>query len=558
MNERTVQRWGPPVVIAAAAFLLLVRLGGIDLWAPDEPRYAEIAEELRSLEHGPADLVLLRLNGQIYTQKPPLYYWLAAAAGTPFGRVTEFAGRLPSALAGIGVVAITLWLGSRLFGRTAGIFGAAVLLTVLDFSHFARRVQLDVLLTLCETIALAAFWRLDRGLGSPRRNAAALHAAMGLAVLTKGPVGFLVPVLVIVAFLAWEKRLRDLRGAFPPWAFLLSIGPGLAWLGAAAWLAPAGFLSESVGENVVGRFFAGTSHARPFYYYAYQFPGDFLPWTLLWPLAAWFARRTVFRTDADPERARAWRFLLAWVAASLVFFTLSSGKRGLYLLPTFPALAMICADALVGTCRGRAKLPRAIGAAAAVLAASLGIAGATLLAVGEIGGVVFPRALGIGLIVIAAAGVGAYRAVGDARRDGALAQLTIVVACVFAVEFSAFVWLFPALDPGKSPRPIAAAAAALTAPDEPIGLLGNRAMVGGIVYYAKRRVVELRTEEDIRNFVAADGSVMIVKKRVLEKVTATTPVEIRSSFREGRRALLVVTPLARGADPASAPKPPDG
>jgi hypothetical protein len=193
-----------------------------------------------------------------------------------------------------------------------------------------------------------------------------------------------------------------------------------------------------------------------------------------------------------------------------------------------------------------------------VLAALLGIAGAALLAVGEIGSVVFPRALGISLIVIAAAGVGAYRAVGDARRDGALAQVTIVLACVFAVELSAFVWLFPGLDPGKSPRPIASAAAALTAPDEPIGLLGNRAMVGGIVYYARRPVVELHTEEDVRDFVAADGGVIIVKKRALERVTATTPVEIHSSFREGRRALLVVTPLARGADPASAPKPPDG
>src|SRR5690554_3275280 len=79
------------VVLAVAALLVLVRLGATDLWPPDEPRYALIAEELRAGAHGASQLVLLRLHGEPYTQKPPLFYWLAAAAGAPFGRVTEWA-----------------------------------------------------------------------------------------------------------------------------------------------------------------------------------------------------------------------------------------------------------------------------------------------------------------------------------------------------------------------------------------------------------------------------------------------------------------------------------
>ena len=121
-------RGGPPAanvdrrlagaVLAAAAALLLTDLSATDLWAPDEPRYAAVAEELRSFRHGAAGLALLHLNGEAYTQKPPLYFWTAALAGVPGGRVTEVAARLPSALCGLATVwllfAIPALLRSRL------------------------------------------------------------------------------------------------------------------------------------------------------------------------------------------------------------------------------------------------------------------------------------------------------------------------------------------------------------------------------------------------------------------------------------------------------------
>ena len=79
-------------VLAAAALLFLARLGATDLWAPDEPRYAQIAEEIRAFEHGARGLWLLHLNGEAYDQKPPVYFWLAALFGAPAGRV-ERGGR---------------------------------------------------------------------------------------------------------------------------------------------------------------------------------------------------------------------------------------------------------------------------------------------------------------------------------------------------------------------------------------------------------------------------------------------------------------------------------
>jgi 4-amino-4-deoxy-L-arabinose transferase-like glycosyltransferase len=103
------------------------------------------------------------------------------------------------------------------------------------------------------------------------------------------------------------------------------------------------------GDAVVTNLFGASSRAaprRPFYYYLYQFPAETLPWFLLAPVVWWAARSGVFVANGSDEDRRVWRFLLAWIAATLVFFTLSTGKRGLYLVPLLPAVALLLADAL--------------------------------------------------------------------------------------------------------------------------------------------------------------------------------------------------------------------
>jgi 4-amino-4-deoxy-L-arabinose transferase-like glycosyltransferase len=564
-------------LLVAAALLLLVGLGRVDAWAPDEPRYLQVSEEMRAAPHGATSRLVPHLNGRAYDQKPPLYFWLAALAGAPAGRVSEAAARLPSAVAGVALVALTLAIGTRLLGWRTGLLGAAILLTTFEFAHLARRVQLDVVLALLETAALALFWRVDRGIGRRAPQVAALHLCLGLAVLTKGPVGFLVPILAIATYLAWERRLRDLPKSVPLWALALSLGPGLAWIAAAARVSGGGFAAGALGENLVGRFFAGTSHDRPFYYYAYQLPVDFLPWTLLAP-ALWLAGRRIFArparaTDAADRRAdapdaaadraalaargerrhqsvqRAWRFLLAIVGTSVVFFSLSSGKRGLYLLPAFPALAILLADALGRELAGRMKLPR-------VLAAGLVAGTVAVLAVGVavvIVGMPFvahlPALDGIdrisfgafgGAAVAVAIGAIAFWVVLRRSGAGALRRTSVAVAAAWAVELAAFQILYPAIDGMRSPRPIAVAAAGVTPEGAPIGLVSDRAMAGGLLYYGGRPVVPLRSPESIRKFLDGGGRTFVVKQRKLERVTAHTPVREVSRSRAGRRAVLVV------------------
>jgi len=546
-------------VLGAAAVLLLLGLGRLDADAPDEPRALQVAEEMRSFEHGPTGLVLLHLNGDVYTQKPPLYYWLAAAFGAPGGRVTEWAARLPSALAGIGVIALTLLLGTRLLGSGAGTLGAAILLTSWEFPYLARRVQFDVLLTFFELAALASFWWLDRGIGSRRLHQLVLHLSLGLAVLTKGPVGFLIPVLTIVAFLLWERRTRDLRKGFPLWGLVLSLGPGLAWIVAASSLAPPGFAAKAVGQNVFMRYFAGSSHVQPFWYYLWAFPTAFLPWTIAWPVVAWMGRRAVFTAEPDESARRAWRFLLAGVATSLVFFSISSGKRGLYLLPIFPATALLTADALLRWLAGRARLPRAFGVGTVLVLALLLAVGAESIAAG-LGRPLFVKpdriaelnltfllAFGCGLVGVALAGLAAG-VLWARNRMPTVAFPGLVAGTVAAVELAMFLLLLPALEPIQTLRPTAVAAGHLTPEGQRIGLLGNRAMVGALDYYGGRKVAVLRTAEDVARFFEGGGRALVVRGKKLERLPV--PVEIAHRARSGGRELLVVTPVA-ASDPGT-------
>lgn len=562
-----VSRWLRALLVAAAAVLLFARLGQLEASAPDEPRYLQISEEVRALEEGWRGLVLLRLNDEPYTQKPPLYYWLAAAAGAAHGRVTEFAGRLPSALAGVLLVWLTASLGARLLGGRAGFVGAALLLTTYEFARLARRVQLDPLLALLETLALAAFWRLDRGMGRRAPNAALFHAALGLAVLTKGPVGFVVPLLIVVVYLAWEGRLRDVARAFPWWGPLLSVAPGVAWIAAATALAPPGFANEAVRENLLGRLAEGAPHGNPFYYYLYQLPLDFLPWTLLFPAAAIGTARTLRDPEATPEAKRAQRFLLAWLGASFVFFSLSFGKRGLYLLPAFPALALLCAGGLERWLAGRARAPKRLAFFALAIGALFALLGALALQLGSgapLPGLFKTRWLGrwvgpgdladidlgllrsfaltlFGAIVVAAVAWLALRR----ARSSALRFVFVPIGLAYAALFAAFAQLFPAIDPLRSVRPIAAAAAARTPAGAPIGLYDEHNLVGGLAYYASREhpIVELATPADVSAFFRAGGRVIVARERKLEGASLG---EVVARFRSGERSVVLIAPAGGG------------
>jgi len=488
------------LLLVGASVLYGLGLGRTDLGAPDEPRYGAIAEELRSMRHGASGLVLLHLNDAPYTQKPPLYFWLAAAIGAPFERVHEMAARLPSAIAGVLCVALTVWIGRILFARSIpAILAAGLLATSFRFAFTARRAQLDVLLTCFELTAIAIFLALEwkpGGIEKARKSPhaiAGLHAALGAAALVKGPVGWL-PLLVFAGYLAWEGRLREFRAISPIWAWSLSLGPIALWILTAIALAPPGFAETAVGENLIGRFFAGTSHARPFYYFVFQLPLDFLPWSLLLPFAIpilWrISKRSSGKTLDAADITSAARFLLVWLILPLVFFSLSAGKRGLYLLPIFPALALV--GVLVGN--------------------SSPVASSQPPILSQI----------------------------------AIRRFTLAILIVAGIELVGFRFALPQLESEKSPRPIAEAAASFAKDGEPIGVYGMTPLEGGIAYYGAEPIVSLRDESQLQTFLSEGGKLVILRARHFDSLGASLGLRELQSFRSGRRRLTVAQRIPPG------------
>jgi 4-amino-4-deoxy-L-arabinose transferase-like glycosyltransferase len=462
---------GEAVLALAAGLVLFLGLGATGLWEPDEPRHGAIAEEMRALEHGPAQLVVLRLNDEVYTQKPPLYYWLAALAGAPAGRVSEAAARLPSAVAGLATVLVTARLGALTFGSATGLAAGAVLLTLPAFVGDARCARPDALLALCVTLALCFAWCLDTGLGSPRRARLGLHLAIGFGMLAKGPVALLLPALGLLGYLAWERRLREAPAFVSAPALAASLGPVAVWLAAATALAPPGYLQDAVGENVLARFFADAAHEHSLLYHLGSLPLAYLPWTLAAP-AAFLAARAALAPGAKPERGQATRFLVAFVGTGLAFFSLSSGKRDVYLLPLYPALALLVGEGL------RFGLERAAPAQAALRWRLAGLAFGAAVA-------------------------------------GQVAYHTLYL---------------PARDATHSIRAAAEAAAALTPPGARVGLVRNGALIGGLRYYAGRPVEPIGSAKGLRRFLEAGGAVVVTEGRHLGEIQSVA--EARVAFRQ--------------------------
>ena len=528
------------LVLAAGASLLFAGLGNHDFWPPDEPRYGAIAEELRSFTHGFRGLVLLHLNGAVYTQKPPLFFWLAALAGAPVGRVTEAAARLPSALAGFATLLLVAGLGRSLFRPRSGVLAAAVLLTLPSWLQLARSARLDVLLTAWVTLAFAAAWRVDRETGDTRRARLLLHTAIGLGVLTKGPVALLLPMLGIVAYLGWERRRADLRRFVSGEGLLLSLAPGALWLAAATWLAPPGYASASFWDNLILRFFSGTAHAQPVWFYLEALPRGFLPWTLLWP-AVWWRSRAVRRDDVSGTEARAWRFLLASTGAALVFFSLSAGKRGLYLLPIYPLLAIACGEALAAWLDEARAAPRWLRGSLAFAAVMVVLAGLASLVFDRVAGVALPASFGLLLAVGASAALLTERALrSQLTPRGALVAAGL--CALLSIELAVHLCLDPALDVRNSQRPIAEIARAATPAGAPLAVYRNDTLAAAVAYYARRPVRELRDAREVADFFAAGGGAIVLEDEQLAEIVRTTPLREVGRGRSRQRRLHVLAP----------------
>jgi 4-amino-4-deoxy-L-arabinose transferase-like glycosyltransferase len=330
-------------------------LGLRDPWPPDEPRFALVAQDM--LRSG--DWLIPRVGGDLYADKPPLFFWLIAAATSVTGSLR--AGFLwPSLLAGLGTLLLTYDLLRRARGREAGLAAAFLLLLTFQFVWQARHAQIDA--TLCFLTTLSLYGLLRHLLLGPSRRWFLLGwAAAGLGVITKG-VGFL-PLLALVPFAVLVRR--GWRAPAPRIGALGLAGAAAMLLAIGVWLVPMIVATSAGGEllayrqeilfhQTVTRYAEAWHHHKPFWYYVAEIIPLFwlplvtlLPW--LWPRwrAALAGRDTLLGV------------LLAWVVIVVLFFSFSSGKRGIYVLPALPAFAMAAGPWLPELLRARG--PRLVG-----------------------------------------------------------------------------------------------------------------------------------------------------------------------------------------------------
>jgi len=347
-------------------FLLayLLPLGARDLFVPDETRYAEIPREMIA----GGDWVSPHLNGLRYFEKPVLGYWVHAASLLLFGE-NNFAVRLPSAVA-VALTALLIMALVRQVGRKEGgatdlspILAGLIFISSLEVAAVGNIAVLDSLFSFFLTATLTGFFfATERPAGSRGEKGFLLLSgiACGLAFLTKGFLAFLLPVLVLVPYLLWQRRYADLfRMGWLPLITALLVA--LPW-SIAIHLREPDFWRFFFWNEHIRRFLSDTAqHKASFWFFFAAAPGLFMPWTFLIPAAGagiWKGVR-----EQGPE-GRLIRFAICWLLLPVLFFSVSRGKLVTYILPCFPPFAVLMAWGLSRALAAGKKKPFQWGAAA--------------------------------------------------------------------------------------------------------------------------------------------------------------------------------------------------
>jgi 4-amino-4-deoxy-L-arabinose transferase-like glycosyltransferase len=497
------------LLVATAAALFLVNLGGPSLWDVDEGRNAACAAEM--LERG--DWIVPSFNAELRVDKPALLYWLQILAYQLLG-VNELAARLPSALAALATVLLTYELGRSLFGRSAGLLAGLIFACTPMVCASARFANPDALLNLFTVLALTLFW-LGYASGG-RCLYVAISVAMALAVLAKGPVGAVMPGAVIFGFLLWAGKLRLLRirgMVLGTVAFALVALPWYILVGSET---KTDFLRGFLLTHNVGRFLSPMENHRggPLYYVLVLAAG-FAPWSVFLGPTLWYARR---KNPAEPQAAREgdpYRFLWCWLGVYLVFFTVSATKLPNYILPLCAPAAVLTAHFFDRWRRGVLSPPTWVLGTCLVGLALIGAATALGLAVaGGLGPVWLPpgrqfeglerwAVLGVFPVLGAAAGAWCLRR----RLRGGLVACVIVSALLLIGPLAA--WGVATLDRYKAPRPLVAEAGALQRTrDISVGCY-DLGRLPSLTFYCQRTVRHQNTPAEVLEFLQAPAPVYL-------------------------------------------------
>jgi 4-amino-4-deoxy-L-arabinose transferase-like glycosyltransferase len=310
------------------------KLGNLPFYIRGEPREGLVVQEM----YATSDWILPIVNGEYIPFKPPLFHWIAVLTANGLGEVDEFTVRFSSAfLAAFGVF-LTYLAGARLWEKKVGMVSAFVLATSHEWWQAGSLAQVDMTLAFFIAAALLLFLFVYREGKSEVGILGPLGIALllALATLVKGPVGVLVPLLAFFFFLWLRHNLAFLKKLhlFPSAAlFCLVAG---SWYVLALQRGGEGFvLRQIVNENLRTAVGSYGHYQSPFYFIP-AFLLNMAPWSLFLPCMALFAYRE--RRWLSEEKVS---YLLVWFVTVFIFFSLARGKRSIYILPLYPAAALL-------------------------------------------------------------------------------------------------------------------------------------------------------------------------------------------------------------------------
>jgi 4-amino-4-deoxy-L-arabinose transferase-like glycosyltransferase len=487
------------------ALLYFPALGARDFWAPVEPRYAEIARVM----FAKGEWIVPTVNGDLYTDKPILYFWIVLIASKIFGGVSEWTVRLPAAIGGVGFVVTTYLIGRDFFGARVGFYSAVILATSVRVIWESRWAHIDMLF--CFFFALTVYFGARSLLrkGNPYEILFA-YAFMALATLAKGLIGVVLPGLLFIAFVLSERDWRLIAAAKLPLGipiFLLVAGP---WFYLIHQSTDGKWLSDFIYIHHIRRYNARVGHRQPFYYYFITLPLDFLPWTIFLAPAL-FAYRSYRRAWADPVS----RFFFLWFLAVFVFFELSNSKRELYLLPLLPPLALLVGNYLDALATNRLPQDLLLRWVATVCFAIVGVCGIALpIAAWWVRPDAF-QAILVTSVVLAVGGICAALFVCGRMP---LKTLACVTAMMVAIVLSVTYGIFPYLEQFKSDRPFSQTIKRIVPSSAPLYIYADT--MNDFNYYSEREVIPvIRWSFQIKKLPGlSENSYLLIKDSDLKRM----------------------------------------
>jgi Dolichyl-phosphate-mannose-protein mannosyltransferase len=280
--------------------------------------------------------ILPKVNGEYIPFKPPLFHWVAVIAAKCFGRVDEFTVRFPSALFASLCVLVTYFAGTRFWGESSGLLSGLFLATSSDWWYAGTLAQVDMTLTFFITSACLYFYFLYRQQSFGRLRALMLPVLLGLATVAKGPVGVVLPSIIFLVFLgvrrdfSFVKKLRPISGSV---VFLLVAG---SWYGLAVWQSGMSFVGRQLIDETLLTAVGSYGHYQPIYYFVVILLQQLAPWSFFFPVIAIYLYQNRQRLH-DKDLL----FPVLWLLLVLLFFSLARGKRAVYVLPLYPAVALL-------------------------------------------------------------------------------------------------------------------------------------------------------------------------------------------------------------------------